>query len=864
MNNNLQHSVSKKDLAKIILVAVIFLLVALVAFKANRVVEENKAKAKIEVIKGNDKSIEEYRDSFEYNPDYNDFFEVEDEIVDGVVYKTSAGENKIRSSLGSLMYRAHPKLIQKNSTACVYKTLIDDPSPNKGKIFWVAGKVLSISKGPKVDEILSAQFIYLYQIESTDGGIYELQSIRGSNEIRLGDIVYMTGVFLKLKKQKIDNSIVVVMLGNSIQLQLTTPAIWETKEKYANHLKDINEKNINYIDIPKELDLNKWKAIFESELKINSEVWSKVKDKNEEESKQLEPELEQKIIKDLSTTSNSILLGLVDLTPPYDQLIKNKEQNRQKIFRVVGKLDSFTEAMLPEPINGLDKVYYATIKDLKGDLYKYSYLTPNFVDQEDRELWKKPEELIPKVGDIVVCTGIFIKVVKEEDGKSTPFIYGKYLADIGDYTSIWNSVDHGEKRTAKNNWGGNVNSTDYLEAGQVERKAFSYLLAKASYTDAETIKKSFLSTPEATKNSFAKMMNDPINLTDQPFYAFGVIRLIKKIEGTQYYDFHGVKDVYEIYFSDIDFNLYTFISLNLPEGAALHKRMFFSGYFLKKFAFKNADNSVTWSPYIVGYIDSVEQVVEKKMSFTEKVILVLFSTFGLGFLFYLISQNYANHKKINNSRNETVQFTKMNRDIARKLVQENKILNEILITSFNHTLVEDLPVPIELCQNINHWPKSEPGNAHTLLRPDTLKSAYDAIVLHFTEFGTDIPKDIKAVFFNKRKELLGLRTFQVSKFEVPAHEKKRTDSFLIIPLSFIKVHAENLDGFDGYFDANCLPPWNTWMHIGKIPKYVQRQTNEGYTPETLVLVCYIPTWMAERLKEKFRVIAKDSKEIIPN
>ena len=862
MKSKVPVGFTKKEKLKLLLVIFTLGLIVSLSYSINGMMKKKAGEnSKVAVVKGNpntnDNTLIEYRDTFEYLPDYNDFYEVDDELDDSVTYKVSEGELRIRNYLGNKMDRAHPKLIQKVAMPLVYKNLIDDTNQNKGKVFWVSGKVLSISRGVILDAVLSAQFIFLFQIETADGGQVELQAIRSSQDIRVGDIVYMNGIFLKLKKQKKTQVVSAVLLGNSIQILLSIPTIWETKKMYDMHLQIINENNKKLMNPIKEIALSNWITKFEKELESNDKIWAQVDDKKEEESQKLVPALEMKIINGMSNVSNSVLLDLVETSLPIDQMVKDIDQHRRKIIRVIGKLESITEALLSEPTNEVNKVYYAKVKDFKGNSYYFNYLLPHFIDQNDRESWKDPTMLIPKEGDIVVCAGVLVQIVKEGENK-LPLLYGKYLSDIGDYLAIWNSVDHGGKRTSATNYG------DYKEAGEVEKMPLSFLLSKTSYTNSSAIRKAFEATPEVERISFEKMINDPEPITDLPFARFGTMKLIKKIEGTQYYDFHGVKDVYEIYFIDIESHIFSIICLNLPVGAEVNTRMTFTGYFLKRTAFRNTNGNITWAPYLVGYIDEVEKIVEKKMSMTEKVLFIVFSIIGLSVIFYLNMQHYQSHKRINKLRNEGVKNSKINREVVRQLTITDKKLDEILITHFHHTLVEVMPIPIELCQNVSHWPKPEDNKLNTLLRPEYLRTEYDAIIRHYSEFGTDIPKDIKAAFFNKRKELLGLRTFQISKFEIPDHEKKRNDCYLVVPLKFIVNRPESFALLDGYFDSNCLPPWNTWMYIGRIPKFVIRNPTAGFNPETIVLICVLPLWMAEKAKEQFRIIIKEKKEVVEN
>lgn len=858
MIKNIQPNISKKDQLKYITLFVVLSLIITTSIKGYSYLQKrNIENAKVKVVKGlsYDDPLKEYRDlPFDYNPNFNDFFEVEDEITDGVVYKITEGEIKIRNNLGGIMYRALPRLIQKVALPAVYKTLIEDSNPNKGKVYWVSGKVLSINSTPKRDEILSAQFSNLYLIETVDGGVFELQSIREAKEIRVGDIIYMNGVYLKLKKLKSDNKVVPILLGNSIQILLPAPAIWEDKEIYTKHLKAIKDRNKVIIDMPKEIDLSVYETKFEDDLKNNDSDWLKINDKKEEESQKLVPELELKMIKDLSNVSNNVLLDLIDPSTKLDQLVLENETKRRKIVKIVGKLETISEASLAEPINGLEKVYYSKVKDLKGNYYYFSFLTPKFIDQEDRLLWKDPSGLIPKEGDIVICTGVFVQLVKEGEER-IPLVYGKLMADLNEYRAIWDPVDNGGNRTAGNEWGGKT----FLDAGHIEKNAFSYLLAKLSYTNSKSIVNTFISTPMADRINFVKMMTKPDLIMDSPFVRFGVMKKITKIEGALHYDFHGVKDVYEIYFIDEDSNLFTFISLNLPTGAELNKRMTFAGYFLKRTAFRNADGNITWTPYVVGYIDSVEVEKIKVMSVNEKIALAIILVFSFIFIAYMNFKYFFPDKKVNKMRKDSIQNAKTNRENLRQLTASDKKLNEILITHFHHSLVEEMPIPIELCLNVSHWPKSEEGKTNTLLRPEYLKSEYDAIIRHLSEFKTDVPKDIKAAFFNKRKELLGLRAFQASKFEIPEQEKKRPDCFLVVPLDFIVNRPENLERMDEYLDVNGLPPYHTWMQIGKIPRFILRNSTTGYTPETIALICFLPSWMVERAKLHFRVVVKEKR-----
>lgn len=850
-----------KDKAKFSLLILGLGVIILIAMWAKNDIEKHESnKGKLQVIKSNnEENIIEFSETFEYNPDYSDFFEVEDELEVGVEQKVSKGEVEIRRQLGSLLDRAHPNLVQAKAAQANYNILKDDSNPNKGQIFWVVGKVISIDIGLRDDEIQSAQFINKYLIETEKGGLFELQTIRSSKYIRVGDVVFMNGVYLKLTQIKNKETPVAIMLGNSLQEVLPLPAVWESKKSYENHLNVISEKNKKLIQFPKELDTSFWKSIFEKELEMNENAWSKINDKTELESQKLVPELETLIISDLSKTSNRTLLDLVDYN--FDAK-KPNEENRRKIIKVVGKLKTISEAYLDKPINGLDKVYYCKVEDLRGNFYYFNYLKPFFIDQSTREAWKDSsqdevdqDQLIPKEGDIVVCTGIFVQTVMEGENR-TPLVYGKFLADIGNYDAIWNSVDHGKKRLMKNG----VTFEDYEEAGMVERMPLAYLLSKITYTNSKKMISDFFAKPEAKRLNHYNMMSESEKCTDQIFVRYGKMMLVKKIEGTYFYDFHGVKDVYEIYFRDIDFNLYTIICPNLPAGAEIGKNMTFTGYFLKRFAFRNKDSNVTWTPYLIGYIDSVEVIVPKKMSNLDKAICVLLSVLTIAFIYFLNKQYFRKNSKINPMLSENIHLAKERGEILRKLTEKDKKLEEIIVSYFHHSLIEELPIPLELCHKIDHWVVTEPGIPNLLLRPDYIKSEFEAIIRHYIEFSSEPPKDIKSGFFNKRKELLNLRTFQNSKFEVSEVERKRTDCLLIVPLSFIKNRPENLDRMDGYLDEYGLPPWNTWVKIGKIPKFVLRHPNADYTPETLVIVCHLPIWMAEKAKSKFMVLEKLPKQ----
>lgn len=853
MKKELPTVISKKDQVKFVgLFIVLGLIISITYNTFTYLQKRNIENSQVKVIKGKetDDPLSEYRGEFKYIPNFEDFFEVEDELDENIKYTKSEGELNIRNYLGGLLYRAYPRLIQKVAAPAVYQTLIGDSNPNKGKVLWVYGKVLGISTAPREDAILSAQFVYSYLIETADGSKFECLSIRELEETRIGDIIYMNGIYLKLKKQTSDKVITPVLLGNSIQILLPKPAIWETKEIYAKHLSGVNKKNNDLIDIPPAVNLSNWVTKNEKELIDNDVVWSKINDKLEEDSQKLEPELELKIIQDLSNVSNKVILDLVDNNIKKDDLLQNIELHRRKIIKIVGKLESISEAILPEPINGLEKVYYSKVKDLKGDSYYFSFLSPKFMDQADRLIWQDPNGLLPKEGDIVICSGVFVQLVKEGEN-NFPLVYGKIMGDLAEYAAIWDPVDHGGDRNVTSKFG------RFYDAGFIEKAPLNYLFAKVSYTNSKTIKSAYESTPEFDKINFVKMMKNPELITDMPFSRFGIMKKITKIEGTLYYDFHGVKDVYEIYFIDEDKNLFSFVSLNLPDGAEMNKRMTFVGYFLKRSAFRNADNNITWSPYLVGYIDSVEVEIVKVMSPTEKMILAIIVVLSFAFVGYLNYKYFFPDKKVNKLRSESHEHAKLIRENLRLLASADKKLNEILITHFHHSLVEEMPVPIELCQSINHWPKLEEGNTHTLLRPEYLKAEFEAIIRHLSEFKTDIPRDIKAAFFNKRKELLGLRTFQVSKFEIPDLEKKRGDCFLVVPLDFILHCPENLDHLDGYLDQYGLPPWHTWVHIGKIPKFILRNSSTGYTPETMALISFLPIWMADRAKEHFRVVIKE-------
>lgn len=857
MKSKIEMGVSKKDKARMIVLLVVLGLIITISYTTFTFVKKRDVEnAKLAVVKGGNSVdvLNEYRDNFEYTPNFEDFFDVEDELDESVKYKVSQGEIKIRNYLGGKMYRAHPELIQKAAAPILHKTLVDDSNPNKGKVFWVIGKVISISSAPKITEILSAQFTFLYQIETADGGIFELQSIRSSQEIRAGDIVYMNGIYLKSKKSATDKMITPILLGNSIQILLPNPAIWETKEVYAQHLKELQKSNAEMIKLPNESELIVWSKKFEVDLQKNDETWMKIKDSKEEESQKLSPELESRMIAELSNVSNGVLLNLVDPKIKFDQLINENEKQRRKIIKIVGKVETVLLTILPEAINGVDKVYYAKVKDLRGNYYYYNFLSPQFFDQEDRVILLDAKEIIPKEGDIVVCTGVFVQLVKEE-GAVTPLVYGKLMADLNEYDAIWDPVDHGGDRTAGTKFG----QEGYLDAGQVEKAPLSYLFAKCSYTNSVAIEKSFFDTHPSDRIDFVKMMTKPEKYMDMPYVRFGILKKVTKVEGTVYYDFHGVKDVYEIYFIDEDRNLFSFVSLNLPPGAEMNKRMNFAGYFLKRTAFRNTDGNITWAPYLVGYISAVEVEKVKVMSPTEKIILIIITAFCLIFAGYINYKYFFPDKKVNKLRKESIENAKNNREKLRLLAEADKKMNEILITYFHHSLVEEMPVPVELCQSINHWPKSEEGKVHGLLRPEYLKSEYDALIRHYSEFKTEIPRDIKAAFFNKRKELLGLRTFQQSKFEIPDHEKKRGDCYLVVPLDYILKCPENLERMDDYLDEKGLPPWNTWMYIGKIPRFILKNSTTGYNPDTLVLVCFLPMWKVERAKAHYRVLIKEKR-----
>jgi hypothetical protein len=453
-----------------------------------------------------------------------------------------------------------------------------------------------------------------------------------------------------------------------------------------------------------------------------------------------------------------------------------------------------------------------------------------------------------------VLEKVYVQTVMEGENR-IPLLYGKYLADIGNYNAIWSSVDQGRKRLMQNG----LTFEDFKEAGMIERMPLAYLLSKISYTNSKKMISDFFSKPELKRLNHYKMMSESEKSADQIFVRYGKMMLVKKIEGTHFYDFHGVKDVYEIYFRDIDFNLYTFICPYLPPGAEIGKNMTFTGYFLKRFAYVNKDSNVTWTPYLIGYIDSVEVIVPKKMSNLEKIGCVILSLLTVVFIYYLNKQYFRKNKNSSPMISENIHQAKERSDLLRRLTENDKKLEEILITYFHHSLIEEMPIPYELCSKIDHWVASVPGEPNTLLRPDYIKAEFEAITRHYLEFLAEIPKDIKSGFFNKRKELLNLRTFQNSKFEVSEEERKRTDCLLIVPLSFIKSRPENLDRMDGYLDEFGLPPWNTWIKIGKIPKYILRHCAADYTPETLVIVCHLPAWMAEKARANFKLLVKEVK-----
>lgn len=863
MNNKreVMTGLTAKDKVKFSLLFVGLGIIISIAMWAKRDIENHQSKKpKIQIIKANaEETLIEFSETFEFNPDFSDFFEVEDETDLTVDYKISKGELEIRKQLGNILYRAHPNLIQAKAIPADYNKFKEDSNPNKGQIFWVYGKVLSMEVALKLDEIPTAQFINIYQIETPNGGLFELQSIRSSKDIRVGDIVFMNGVYLKLKKNKKNESLLAIILGNSIQKILPIPAVWESKITYAKHLEVINEKNKNLVKFPKEMDISIWKNLYDKELESNDLAWLKINDKSELESQKLVPELETIIIGDLSKTSNATLLDLVDYN--FDAKLSSNEK-RRKIIKVVGKLKSISETYLGTPINGIEKVYYGKVEDLRGNFFYFNFIDPLFIDQSTREAWKESTEdltdkdqLVPKEGDIVVCTGIYVQTVMEGDSR-TPLIYGKYLADIGNYDVIWNSVDHGKKRLMKNG----MSFEDYEEAGMVERMPLAYLLSKITYTNSKKMISDYFSKPESKRLNHYKMMSESEKSTDQIFVRYGKMMLVKKIEGTYFYDFHGVKDVYEIYFRDIDFNLYTIICPNLPAGAEIGKNMTFTGYFLKRFAFRNKDTNVTWTPYLIGYIDGVEVVVPKKMSNLEKIGCLILSILTIVFIFYLNKKHFRKSNYRNPMLSENINQAKERSETLRRLTEKDKRLEEILITYFHHSLIEEMPIPLELCHTINHWVATEPSVPNLLLRPDYIKSEFEAIVRHYVEFSTEIPKDLKSGFFNKRKELLNLRTFQNSKFEISDDERKRTDCLLIVPLSFIKKRPENLERMSGYLDEFGLPPWNTWIKIGKIPKYILRHSIADYTPETLVVVCHLPVWMAEKAKSHFKLLVKEPKQ----
>ncbi|PCJ63328.1 MAG: hypothetical protein COA79_00540 [Planctomycetota bacterium] len=846
--SDLQNSMGKFEKLKIWIGIAILVGLFGIAFNITDYLDDSKRKIpKIEIIKGGDGEVEDYDKIFDFVPNYDDFFTVEDELEIGIKYIISKGELEIRKVLGSKMYRAHPKLIQTKGKSIKYGDIHTESNKHKGQIVNVIGKVIKIRKLKKIPQILSKQFIHSVIVEDDQGGLFDCRSIRLPFDLSVEDVVSMSGVYIKLRQEKSFKKPFAILFGNSIQSILPRPFFWEDNPLYNSRLSKIKKETSALIDFPNAESFKKWSDQYFKLIESNQELWSKVNDDDIEKSKKLPPEFEEKLIENLSYTNKNTILASAKINKNYSNVLKNKNNYRRKINKIVGTIIYINEVHLNNKIGNANKVYYSKIRDFKGNEYLYNFLNFSFIDQMDRVALKIAAKLTPRVGDMVICSGVFIQIVQDEN-KKIPLIYGKRLSVIGSYEEIWDSIDHMKP-------GIDVSMTpeERLLSGTIDKRPYVYLLNKLSYMTPDDVlaKYNLLKGKEIT--TWTHFMTDAPSYVDKPYFKYGRVKLIREIDGLNYYDFHGMKKIYEMYIVDKESHLITLYSLNKPKDLFINERVFFDGYFFKKFTYANIGNHLQWNPLLVGHIHTVEKRIVKTMSKVEIICLVGI-TLGIVFFMVFVSKQHKSFtKRINSLRDDQFRREKLSREDINKLNETGKELDTSLLINLHFSMFDDIKTPLELCHNVDHWG----GNLDEVngqWRPEYLNSYVNAITEHYKKYDTELPKDLKFSFINKRKEMLGLRAYQKSKFELSEEERKRVGSIMITPISNIKNQPENLDRLEGYFDENGLPPWNTWISFSSLPKNVVKNPNAGFKPQTQVIISWVPVCLEDKIKNVLSIL----------
>lgn len=178
-------------------------------------------------------------------------------------------------------------------------------------------------------------------------------------------------------------------------------------------------------------------------------------------------------------------------------------------------------------------------------------------------------------------------------------------------------------------------------------------------------------------------------------------------------------------------------------------------------------------------------------------------------------------------------------------------LDQPYILPFHTLYQENHKLTHEVCALEKEWVRKDGRN--TQWRPDYLNSAVTVIEEHFKNFESALPKDLENNFINKRKEMLGLRPYQNSKYVLPMSEKKRKCAFIMMPASSFKgkIHDVSLNGF---FDEFGMPPWLTWVYFGSLPKYVFKDDTMNYKPNQQVIIAWVPEFLSDDLLAKFKAV----------